>query len=158
MFTLAEIGLIISLAFPLVISIYKETRFVIEKNLLVYGVSLITFALSFTAYTIPENLSILRILCWLFGIMGLIMILFYFKVIKNPIVMKSDNKLTLIYSWKNYGAFEFAFILPVVMKETPILISMGIHPIIDLGLSLLIIFWIASLCFLVYRNWIKNAL
>lgn len=156
MVTLATIGLFISLAFPLAISINKETRFVIPKNLLGYGVSLIAFSLIYTRYELPEQYNYLKWVQWIFFIIGAIMLAIYFKVIKNPI-KDMNSHLSLIYSWKNYGAFELAFISPIFFENMPVGVYTFVsNPIINIGLQLLALFWIISLAIRIYRNWLNN--
>ena len=154
MLTLANVGLLISLAFPLVISVYKETRFVIGKNLLIYGVSLITFTLSYSAYELPLEYAILRYLSWIFLIIGVAMVYFYFQPDNNPIPM-DQNPISLIFSWKNYGAFELAFVTPLFLNDIPVLFAPTSIAILDLGINLLFLLWLASFGFFAYRNWIR---
>ena len=84
------------------------------------------------------------------------MLTFFFFPDKNPINMEDNHPFSLIFSWKNFGAFEFAFITPVLMTEVPIILTFTNKPIIDLGISLLLIFWAGSFGFFAYRNWIKD--
>ena len=154
--SLADLGLFISLAFPLTISIYKETRFVKKQNLLVYGISLIVFSLSYTSYNLPENFKHLEDYHWIFLIVGIFMLLFYFGKLKNPINM--DKAHSLVYSWKNFGAFEFAFIAPIYFTKIPkgFFTFFINQPILNLGLNLLIVFWALAFGFRFYKNWLRK--
>lgn len=158
MILIAEIGTFISLAFPLVLSIYKETRFVPEKNLLINGIALIVFSLSYTSYAkdIPPEYSYLSIVQWLFFILGIIMICLYSKIIRNPITMGKQWG-SLVYSWKNFGAFEIAFMIPVYFKVVPqAFFNPTPFQIINLGINILLLFWLLTAGVFVYRNWIRE--
>lgn len=150
--SLSDIGLFVSLVFPTILSIYKETRFVKKENFLVYGVSLIIFFFSFTAYSLPEDFSYLRWLNFIFLIFGIVMVFIFF----NCKGYDKIKKFSLIFSWKNFGAFEFAFIAPIFLSKVPSFWNPTPYSILNLGLSLGVIFCIASGIFFIYRNCVKE--
>jgi len=82
------------------------------------------------------------------------MIYFWKYPNKNPIPM--NNSKSLIYSWKNFGAFEFAFVSVVFYSEIPKIIYFFGIKVLDLGISLLIIFWVTSFGIRIYRKWERD--
>ena len=148
------LSLFLSLGFPLFISIYEETRYVKRKNLLTYGVALIIFTFTFFSLPLTENHEFLRFISIIFLVLGGLMIYFWKYPNKNFISMK--NSKSLIYSWKNFGAFEFAFVSAVFYSEIPKIIYFFGIKVLDLGISLLIIFWATSFGIRLYRKWTKD--
>lgn len=153
----ADIGLLLSLAVPLVFSIYKETRFVTKKNAVASGIALIVFSLSYTAYELPKEFSYLANWHWIFLMIGIALIYISFRPENFPIKYGEEWR-SLVFSWKNFGAFELAFLSPVLLKgNLPRLpINLFGNFILNLGLNLFVFFWCLSIAVLIYNNFLKE--
>jgi len=146
-------ALIVSLLFPFVISVYKEVKFVTKANLLAYGVAHIIFTLTYQSLEILPHFDYLKIYSWAFFVLGIVMFFFYWIPDINPINMKTWK--SLIFSWKNLGAFEIAFCAPLFFETIPVIFTLtGWNEIFDLGISLFILFWIFAGIFCAYRNFV----
>jgi hypothetical protein len=109
----ATISAFISTIASLLWSIYKETRFVGDTNILFYGIAAIVFGLAYLAIPLPQNFEFLRLLGTILPVgYGLILGYLFFSQ-KSSLTDKGSE--SLIISGKTNGSFQLAFLLPTLI-------------------------------------------